>query len=157
MQNKYIKLMKIEDVILTKKLGIAKKTVLNVMVTESVLSDHLNLILKKHKLSPEQYNVLRILRGQKGNPINMSDIQIRMIHKNSNTTRLVDKLILKNMVTRTTCLDNKRKMEVLITSVGLEILQILDPYIEEFDQVYTKNLNNEELELLNQLLDKFRG
>jgi DNA-binding MarR family transcriptional regulator len=65
----------------------------------------------------EQFNVLRILR-KKGNPANMSVIQERMIAKTSNTTRLVDKLLLKNFVTRKVCLENRRKIEVLITQKG---------------------------------------
>ena len=73
-------------------------------------------IMKPYDLSGEQYNVLRILRGQKGCPANMCIIQERMLAKNSNTTRLIDKLLLKDFVTREVCPDNRRKIEVLITT-----------------------------------------
>jgi DNA-binding MarR family transcriptional regulator len=100
---------------------------------------------------------LRILRGQKGNPANMSVIQERMIAKTSNTTRLVDKLLLKNLVTRKVCLENRRKIEVLITQKGLEVLHELEPKVIEHEEHFAKNLNTEELEQLNTLLQKYRN
>lgn len=87
----------------------------------------------------------------------MCMIQERMIAKTSNTTRLVDKLLAKEMVTRNVCPANKRKMEVTITEKGLKTLEILDPIVIEFENLYTKNLTQEELETLNQLLEKFRN
>ena len=80
--------------------------------SRSIVADRFLEILKPFDLSSEQYNVLRILRGQKGKPANMSVIQERMISKNSNTTRLVDKLIVKEFVIRKICPSNKRKMEI---------------------------------------------
>lgn len=150
--------MKIEDEIKsTIALDNSKKVMLNVMYTQNVIVDQLNDILKPFDLSGEQYNVLRILRGQKGNPANMCVIQERMIAKTSNTTRLVDKLLLKNLVTRNVCPDNRRKIEVLITPKGLELLDELEPKIEEHEQSLSKKLNTQELELLNQLLEKYRN
>ena len=88
--------MKVEELIKsTVTLSSAKKVLLNIMFVEMIINDHFSEILKPFDLSPEQYNVLRILRGQKGNPANMCMIQERMIAKTSNTTRLVDKLLLK--------------------------------------------------------------
>ncbi len=86
--------MKIEDAIKsTSELSVEKKTMLNIMYTQNLLAESFNEVLKPFDLSPEQFNVLRILRGQKGNPANMGMIQERMIAKTSNTTRLVDKLL----------------------------------------------------------------
>lgn len=150
--------MKIEDIIKsTVPLNNAKRALLNVMFTEITISDHFNEILKPHDLSPEQYNVLRILRGQKGNPTNMCVIQERMIAKTSNTTRLVDKLLLKELVTREVCPDNRRKMEVQITSKGLELLSELDSKVIEHENYFAGKLTPEELEKLNNLLDKYRS
>jgi DNA-binding MarR family transcriptional regulator len=150
--------MKIEDEIKsTVALDNSKKIILNVLYTQNVIADKLNEILKPYDLSGEQYNVLRILRGQKGNPANMCVIQERMLAKTSNTTRLVDKLLLKNLVTRNVCPENRRKIEVLITQKGLDILTELDPKVIEHENFFSKNLNTEELELLNQLLEKFRN
>jgi DNA-binding MarR family transcriptional regulator len=150
--------MKIEDVIKSNvTLDNAKKAVLNIMYTQNVITDSFNEILKPYDLSGEQYNVLRILRGQKGSPANMFLIQERMIAKTSNTTRLVDKLLLKKFVTREVCPDNRRKIEVHVTQKGLDILTELDPKVIEHEQKFAKNLSLEELSQLNQLLEKFRN
>ena len=150
--------MKIEEEIKsTVALDNSKKIILNVLYTQNVIADKLNEILKPYDLSGEQYNVLRILRGQKGNPANMCVIQERMLAKTSNTTRLVDKLLLKNLVTRKVCPENRRKIEVLITQKGLDVLTELDPKVIEHENSFSKNLNAAELEQLNQLLEKFRN
>jgi DNA-binding MarR family transcriptional regulator len=122
-----------------------------------VVSDKMNEILKPYDLSGEQYNVLRILRGQKGNPANMCVIQERMLAKTSNTTRLVDKLLLKELVTRNVCPENRRKINVLVTQKGLDILNKLDPKIKEHENSFAQNLSATELELLNELLEKYRN
>ena len=128
--------MKIEDEIKsTVELDIAKKVLLNVMYTQNFVNDKFNEILKPYDLSGEQYNVLRILKGQKGCPTNMCSIQDRMVAKSSNTTRLIDKLLLKDYVTREVCPNNRRKIEVLITQKGLDILYKLDPIVMEHDDV----------------------
>ncbi|CAN1521391.1 MarR Transcriptional regulators [Flavobacteriaceae bacterium] len=132
------------------------RVVLNVMYTQNVITDSFNEIVKVYDISGEQYNVLRILRGQKGHPANMCVIQERMLAKTSNTTRLVDKLLLKEYVTRNVCPDNRRKIEVLITQKGLDLLIELDPKVKEHEDFFAKNLNNEELEQLNTLLEKYR-
>lgn len=136
---------------------IEKRTLLNVMFTQHVIAEKFNEILKPFDLSPEQFNVLRILRGQKGNPVNMFTIQERMVAKTSNTTRLVDKLLLKELVNREICTENRRKMEITITSKGLELLKQLDPIVEAHEKAFTANLTNNEIELLNELLEKFRN
>lgn len=127
------------------------------MYTQNILQDKFNEVLKPYDLSGEQYNVLRILRGQKGSPVNMFVIQERMLAKTSNTTRLVDKLLLKEFVTRNVCPDNRRKIEVLITQKGLNILSELDPKVMEHEKQFSKNLERGELEQLNFLLEKYRN
>jgi DNA-binding MarR family transcriptional regulator len=150
--------MTIEDVIKsTVKMDNPKRVILNIMYTQNVLQDKFNEVLKPYDLSGEQYNVLRILRGQKGNPANMCVIQDRMLAKTSNTTRLVDKLLLKDFVTRNVCPNNRRKIEVSITEKGLEVLTELDPKVIEHENVFSENLTTDELELLNELLEKFRN
>ena len=138
-------------------MALEKKTLLNVMYTQNVISEKFNELLKPFDLSPEQFNVLRILRGQKGKPANMSMIQERMIAKTSNTTRLVDKLLLKELVLREVCPNNRRKMEITITDRGLELLLQLDPLVEAHERSFSQNLTVAELELLNELLEKFRN
>ena len=149
--------MTIEEVIKsTVKMDNAKRVILNIMYTQNVILDNFSEIMKPYDLSGEQYNVLRILRGQKGNPANMCVIQERMLAKTSNTTRLVDKLLLKDYVTRNVCPDNRRKIEVSITQKGLDVLKELDPKVDEHERLFASNISPEELELLNQLLEKYR-
>lgn len=149
--------MKIEEIIKSNSaISIEKRTVLNIMFSQNVIADAFNDILKSFDLSVEQFNVLRILRGQKGKPANMCIIQERMIAKTSNTTRLVDKLLLKGLVNREICEENRRKMEITITKNGMELLAELDPKIEAHEELFAQNLTSEELNLLNLLLEKYR-
>lgn len=149
--------MKIEEIIKSNSnLTLEKRALLNIMYTQNVISDKFNEILKPFELSTEQFNVLRILRGQKGEPANMCVIQERMIAKTSNTTRLVDKLLLKELVTREVCPQNRRKMEIEITEKGLALLEELDPLVISHEKCFAQNLSQEELEDLNNLLEKFR-
>jgi DNA-binding MarR family transcriptional regulator len=149
--------MKIEEIIKSNSpISIEKRTVLNIMFTQNVVAEAFNEILKSFDLSVEQFNVLRILRGQKGKPANMCVIQERMIAKTSNTTRLVDKLLIKGLVNREVCEQNRRKMEITITEKGLNLLAELDPKIEAHEKLFGHNLSPDELENLNNLLEKYR-
>lgn len=149
--------MTIEEIIKsTVNLTVEKKIILNIMYTLNVIQDNFNDILKPYELSSEQYNVLRILRGQKGIPANMFLIQERMVAKNSNTTRLIDKLLLKKLVTRNVCEFNRRKIEIEITQAGLDLLKILDPKVIQHENSLSSNLTNTEKETLNELLEKYR-
>ncbi len=149
--------MRIEEVIKSSiALDDSKKIILNILYTQSVINDRFNELLKPYDVSGEQYNVLRILRGQKGKPANMSLIQERMIAKNSNTTRLIDKLLIKELVTRKVCPENRRKIEVLITPKGLDLLTKLDPEVIQNEEQLSLNLNEDEQTQLIQLLEKYR-
>ena len=150
--------MKIEEEIKsTVALDMAKKVILNISFTRNVISDKFQELIKPYDLSGEQYNVLRILRGQKGSPANMSVIQERMIAKNSNTTRLIDKLLLKEMVTRKECPANRRKIEILITQKGLDVLDKLDQHVINHEKYFAEKLTKNELDQLNNLLEKYRN
>ena len=147
----------IEQIILaTSLIPLPKRTVLNISYTSIVIKDSIATLLKAFEISIEQFNVLRILRGQKGNAANLKDIQDRMVSKMSNTTRLVDKLILKGFVERFICEKNRRKVEIFITAEGLNTLTKLDPIIEDAEQAITGTLSQEELKTLNYLLTKLR-
>jgi DNA-binding MarR family transcriptional regulator len=149
--------MQLESILKSKPiLDKPKRIVLNIIVTQNILLEKFSEIIKPFDVSIEQYNVLRILRGQENQPCNMSLIQDRMISKTSNTTRLVDKLLLKNMVTRNVCKVNRRKIEVLITEKGLKTLDILDENLARQEILFANNLEDEELEQLNNLLEKYR-
>lgn len=148
----------LEDILMTtSKIPLAKKTVLNISYTSNVIRESISNILKPFDISIEQFNVLRILRGQKGKPTNLQDIQNRMVSKMSNTTRLVDKLILKGFVERFVCEQNRRKVEIFITVQGLELLQKIDPIVDDTEAHITSPLSEEDLKTLNILLTKFRN
>lgn len=132
------------------------KAVVNLLFTHSYLVTSQNTLFKPHDLSPEQYNVLRILRGQNGVPTTVSSIQERMLNKMSNASRLVEKLKMKDLVRREECPTDRRQVDVLITEKGIELLKMLEKQVEEANQEIVR-LTLEEANQLNDLLDKLRG
>lgn len=148
--------MTIEEILKTSKLSDEKRTVVNLAYTASLITEKLSETLKPFQISLQQFNVLRILRGQHGSPTNLSTIQKRMVNKMSNTTRLVDKLIEKQLVKRNICKENRRKVEIFITQKGLDLLTVLDPLISQTEQQFVKNTTTQELQTLNTLLDKLK-
>lgn len=150
--------MNIEETIKTSnKLPESRRLILNILVTANYINDRIGEALKDFDLSIPQFNVLRILRGQKGEPANLSTIQERMVSRMSNTTRLVDKLITKGLVERITCEANRRKVEISITRKGLEFLQEVDPVIDEIESEIASRINSGENELMNEKLNDLRG
>jgi len=119
---------------------------------------HLNLeqtrFFKPYQLSSQQYNVLRILRGQNGKPITIGLIQERMLDVQSNASRLIDKLEEKKLVLRVACPKDKRQMDITITVNGLEILKELDDKLNNKESSIL--LTDTEADLLNDLLNKIR-
>ncbi|WP_306424016.1 MarR family winged helix-turn-helix transcriptional regulator [Patiriisocius marinus] len=138
-------------------LRLETKTIINIIFTSRIIEEGLLSHIKQFDISAQQYNVLRILRGQKGAAANLSTVQERMVDKSSNTTRLIDKLIKKNFVKRQVCKKNRRKIELFITPQGLDVLETLDPITEENNKKQLANLTKEELNTLNTLLDKLRN
>jgi DNA-binding MarR family transcriptional regulator len=133
------------------------KAGLSLMLTANLLTERVNTVLKPYGISEQQYNVLRVLEGQRGNPINLRSIQERMIYKMSNTTRLVEKLKQKGLVERVICEDNRRMVEITITNEGIELLKYLAPIMKVHITSSFKNLNVKEAEKLTALLEKIRG
>lgn len=148
--------MKIEEHIKTTKIAEHKKALINIIYTANFLNDKISSVLKPFDISIQQFNVLRILKGQKGNPANLSTIQSRMVSKMSNTTRLVDKLIEKNLVMRRICQDNRRKVEISITEQGQHFLEQANTTVERKELELTSHLNTEELKEINLLLNQIR-
>jgi DNA-binding MarR family transcriptional regulator len=132
------------------------KVVVNLLYTNSYLVTSQNAFFKPHGISPEQYNVLRILRGQNGVPTTVSSIQDRMLNKMSNASRLVEKLKLKGFVKREECPNDRRQVDVLITQEGLNLLNLIQAEVEKGTKQFV-NLNLDEVNQLNDLLDKMRG
>ena len=135
-------------------IDLAKNTVVAILKAGYKGEEFLANTLKPYGISLQQFNVLRILRGRKGNPANLQTVQKRMIHKMSNTTRLVDKLIEKKLVNRKICEKNRRKIEIFITKKGLEILKQLDTKIQETEAEILKPLSLIEQKTLRALINK---
>ena len=135
---------------------ITRNTVISILTSGYQVNDELSALFKVYGISLPQFNVLRILRGQNGTAANLSTIQERMIHKMSNTTRLIDKLIDKGYVNRFVCEKNRRKIELFITNQGLKLLKSLDPTIDDKEKELLKNLNTKEKEELMRILSKIK-
>lgn len=136
------------------QIELTKNTVVGLLKASSKAEDLLAKVLKPYEISLQQFNVLRILRGRKEKLANLSTIQKRMVHKNSNTSRLIDKLIEKLLVERKTCEENRRKIELIITPKGKSILSELDLVIEIAETEILKPLDLEEQKSLRKLLNK---
>lgn len=104
---------------------------LTVLHTASTMLNHHRALLKPHGITPEQFNILRILRGQHGQPLALRDISGRMIDRNSNTSRLVDKLIAKGLVRRKTCPSDRRRVDIALTKEGLALTTTLKALMDE--------------------------
>lgn len=148
--------MKLEEAIQQKKFVHEwQKATINIIYTSNWLAGKIKKNLKKHKLTVQQYNVLRILRGQNPNPITTSVIRERMLDKMSDASRIVDRLAKKDLLVRTTCPTDKRLVDILISQKGLDLLSIIDLEKEQMEFLLN-NLTQEEAETLNMLLDKAR-
>ena len=148
--------MNVEEVIkTTRKIPLESRTLIHMTLVYHKVNDILANALKPFGVSLQQFNVLRILRGQKGVPANLSTLNERMVTKMSNTTRLVDKLITKGYVHRTVCEANRRKVEITLTDEGKSALTKMDVAVADAEKNIVKNLTKKELEELNHLLDKF--
>lgn len=148
--------MTIEKQIKTGQLPLSRKLTINLLYTSQWVNDLLADVLKTYELSLQQFNVLRILRGQNGKPANLSTLNERMVAKASNTTRLVDKLLKKDLVSRSICSSNRRKIEIEITQTGLKLLQIVDHEVTIVENKITSRIDDNEQEQLNKLLNKLR-
>ncbi|AWX45441.1 hypothetical protein HME9304_02455 [Flagellimonas maritima] len=148
--------MNVEEIIrTTKKIPLETRTIIHMQLVNNKIMEAISNALKPYGVSLQQFNVLRILRGQKGQPANLSTLNERMVTKMSNTTRLVDKLLNKGYVNRCVCESNRRKVEIGITDQGMKALIKMDNAVSSAEKNVVSNLTQKELRILNQLLDKF--
>ncbi|MDV7187582.1 MarR family transcriptional regulator [Lutibacter sp. TH_r2] len=131
-------------------------TIDNLLKTGNWMNEMYTDHLKQFALSIQQYQVLRSLRDLNGEPANLQTLQVLMVSKNSNTTRLVEKLRVKGLITRVQSPENRRKVEINITDAGLQLLKEIDAIQIEFENDTVKNLTKNEIIALNQLLEKIR-
>ena len=130
----------------------SKDVVIEIIKSNCRVEEELSKALKPYEISLQQFNVLRILRGQKGIAANLSTVQERMVNRMSNTTRLIDKLIDKNYVKRTICEKNRRKIELFITKKGIKILEKIDVVVDKAELKITQRLPPGDREKLVSLL-----
>lgn len=148
--------MNVEKILKTEKtIPLESRSVIHVLLINRKIGEKISAVLKPFEVSPQQFNVLRIVRGQQGNPANLSDLNDRMITRMSNTTRLVDKLLHKGYLNRVICPSNRRKVEITITANGREALLEMDKVVTEMEHELVRDFTKNELEQLNRLLDKF--
>lgn len=133
-----------------------QKLIVNLVYTGSWISSQSSAMLKPYKLTIQQYNVLRILRGQYPNAASVNLLIERMLDKMSNASRIVDKLVLKKLVERNVCPEDRRKADVVITEKGLTLLKKLDKTVDNWESQLCQ-INTKEAKQLNLLLDKLRG
>ena len=148
--------MKIENEIKGRFRNEYHKGLINLIFTTKQLNQRFASVLKSHKITEAQYNVLRILRGNKQSTTSsIGYIKERMLDRNSDVSRIVDKLYGLQYVDRKECPNDRRQKEVSITEKGLELLSKMDKSEKKVD-TFLKNLNNSEIKILNKLLDKIR-
>jgi DNA-binding MarR family transcriptional regulator len=132
------------------------KLVINIAYTDSWLSNTFRCKFEKHNLTQQQFNILRILRGQYPKPATVNLLKERMVDKMSDASRIVDRLVQKGLVSRCTNTKDRRAVDIRISDAGMEILAKMDIEFKTKD-VLEKNLSPEEAGMLSDLLDKMRG
>ncbi|MFZ5553262.1 MAG: MarR family winged helix-turn-helix transcriptional regulator [Bacteroidota bacterium] len=149
--------MKLEDEVRSRKFSSeAQKAHVNILFTSAWLNNQVMYLFKPYGLSTQQYNILRILKGQYPNAAPLKLLTERMIDKMSNTSRLVEKLSQKKLVDRKTCKESRRQVDITLTEKGFKLVEELNEKVDK----YHKSINvltNEEAKQLNDLLDKLRG
>ena len=149
-------IVKLEDEIQQKKFkSEEQKLMVNLIYTTNWLNAKYDLYFEHSSITIQQYNVLRILRGQYPQPCNIKLIKDRMLDRMSDASRIVDKLHSKDLIIRKECPNDRRSVDIVITEKGLELLQSLD-YIDESSKQLFQSLEYDEINTLNRLLDKLR-
>ena len=132
-----------------------QKAAINLIYTLSWMREKTNTIFEAEDITPQQFNILRILRGSFPQPLSTLQIRERMLEKMSDTSRIVDRLITKGLVKKLTCKNDRRLVDVIISDKGKKILERLDARQDEIDSVLG-NLSEKDANILSDLLDKIR-
>ena len=131
------------------------KAAINIIYTFAWMRDRTKAIFDAEDITPQQFNILRILRGSFPTPLSTLQIRERMLEKMSDTSRIVDRLIAKGLVKKLTCKDDRRLVDVIISDKGKKLLERLDAKQDEIDAV-VGNLSEKDANILSDLLDKIR-
>lgn len=133
-----------------------QKAIINIIYTHNWMMERIKNLLASADVTPQQFNILRILRGAYPMPLSTLQIRERMLDKMSDTSRIVDRLVTKGLVEKNTCPTDKRLVDVLISDAGQQLLKTLDARTEEMDNVLG-GLSATEAQHLSDLLDQVRG
>jgi DNA-binding MarR family transcriptional regulator len=148
--------MKLEEEIKQEKFkDPAHKLTVNIIFTYYWLVDRMKEALKPYDISMQQYNVLRILRGQGNNPASINLVKERMLDRSSDASRLVERLRVKGLVERVICPSDRRAVDIRISEKGLNLLKKIDEQQNSYPQPFDK-LSDDKIEELNELLDSIR-
>jgi DNA-binding MarR family transcriptional regulator len=131
-----------------------QKMSINIIYTANWLNEKMGQILSTEDITQQQYNILRILRGSEC-PLSTLKIRERMLDKMSDTSRIVDRLIVKGLVEKFACVKDKRLVDITVTKKGLQLLEKLDALNEQIDSIL-KGVSEKEAHTMNQILDKLR-
>lgn len=149
--------MKIEEEIKQGKFASEQeRLMINVIYTGNQFTLSMNRDFKAFGISSQQFNVLRILRGQKGSSLSVKEMEGRMLDRSSNISRLVDKLLKKMLIERITCEEDRRRVEVSITEKGMLLLEKIDEEHVGIRDLIKNAITDEEAKIASQILDKFR-
>jgi uncharacterized lipoprotein YddW (UPF0748 family)/DNA-binding MarR family transcriptional regulator len=132
-----------------------QKARINIIYTYNWLSEKINTIFEEWDITPRQFNILRILRGE-GRPLSTLQIRQRMLDRMSDTSRIVDRLLKKGLVKKTPNAEDRRLVDIVITTKGMRLLEKIDPWEDTADKIMG-SLSEEETRALNKLLDKLRN
>ena len=135
--------------------SIYHKAYINLLFTNNFLMDSSKKVFTNYDITPQQFNVLRILKGKYPDMMNPGEILSVMIDKKPDLTRLVDRLYERKLVDREVCSDNRRKVEIKITKKGIKLLDNINPQLKDLMKPM-KKLSKKESSLLSDLLDKIR-
>jgi len=144
-----------EEIKQSKFISERQKGLLNLIYTYNSLINEMNAYFKKHDITRQQYNVLRILRGQHPKPASVNLLKERMLDKMSDTSRIVKRLEKKKLVSRQESDTDRRAVEITISKAGLKLLEDTDNTVNGFEHLLD-NLSDKEAAQLNSLLDKIR-
>jgi DNA-binding MarR family transcriptional regulator len=144
------------DILQSKFRNEYQKAGVNLIYTYNWITERSKAIFAPEDITPQQFNILRILRGSHPQPLSTLQIRERMLDKMSDTSRIVDRLIAKGLVKKGTCKEDRRLVDVMITDKGKKLLERLDARQDELDHILG-NLTKKEATQLSELLDKIRG
>ncbi|HEX8546613.1 MAG TPA: MarR family transcriptional regulator [Cytophagaceae bacterium] len=149
--------MKLEDEIKQKEFKSEyNKAIVNMIYTFNWMDAKSRSFFEPYGLTPQQFNILRILRGQFPQPATVNLLKERMLDKMCDASRIVERLRLKGLLERNTCQNDRRAVDIKISEQGLKLLDEIDSGMNDFDNMLSL-LTSDEVSKLNELLDKLRG